>query len=63
MVEFRDGRSVAHTDSFDLYQRTSKALGPKGVLLGWLSPVQAALRRTARKGLDDWRAPSRTGVR
>lgn len=54
--EFRDGRIVAHTDSFDLYRWMSQALGLKGVLLGWLPPVQAALRKTARKGLDDWRA-------
>jgi ketosteroid isomerase-like protein len=61
--EFRDGRIVAHTDGFDLYRWMSQALGLKGVLLGWLPPVQAALRKTARKGLDDWRAKAASGVR
>ena len=39
--EFRDGRIVRHRDRFDLYRWARQALGPKGLLLGWLPPVQA----------------------
>lgn len=54
--KFRDGLIVEHVDSFDLYRWMSQALGFTGVALGWLPPVQNALRKKARKGLDDWRA-------
>ena len=50
--EFRNGRIVRHVDSFDLWRWTRMALGAKGVLVGWLPPVQAAIRAEARKGLD-----------
>lgn len=49
--DLRDGRIVRHVDSFDLWRWMRMALGPKGVLLGWLPPVQAALRKQARRGL------------
>lgn len=53
---FRDGLIVEHVDRFDLYRWMSQAMGLAGVALGWLPPVQGALRKKAREGLDQWRA-------
>ena len=49
---FRDGRIVRHVDSFGLWRWAGMALGAKGLLLGWLPQVRAAIRAEARKGLD-----------
>jgi len=48
---FRDGKIVRHTDSFDLRRWAGMALGWKGKLLGWLPPLQNAVRKQADKGL------------
>ena len=53
---FRDGLIATHHDTFDLRAWMAQAMGVTGVLLGWLPPVQNALRRKAREGLDQWRA-------
>ncbi len=50
--ELRDGKIVRHVDSFDLWRWMRMALGAQGTLLGWLPPVQAALRKKAKQGLD-----------
>jgi ketosteroid isomerase-like protein len=55
---FRDGRIVRHQDRFDLYRWARQALGAKGVLLGWLPPVQNAIRRQAAAALAAWQAKS-----
>lgn len=52
VFEIRDGKVVRHVDTFDLWRWMRMALGPKGVVLGWLPPVQAALRKKARQGLE-----------
>jgi len=52
----RNGLIVEHRDSFDLWRWARQALGAKGLLLGWLPPVQAAIRRQAAQGLAAWRA-------
>lgn len=49
---FKNGKIATHRDQFDLYKWMRQALGLKGLLLGWLPPVQAKLQRTARAGLD-----------
>lgn len=54
--EFKDGLIYRHTDTFDLWKWASQALGPRGQLLGWAPPVQNAIRKTARKGLDAYLA-------
>ncbi len=58
---FRDGRIVRHQDRFDLYRWARQALGPKGVLLGWLPPVQDAIRRQAAATLAAWQANNPPG--
>lgn len=51
---FRDGLIFEHRDSFDLRAWMGMALGFKGKLLGWAPPVQNALRKKARAGLQDF---------
>jgi hypothetical protein len=51
---FKDGKIFQHQDSFDLWRWASMALGPTGKFLGWLPPVQASIRRTARQGLEKY---------
>src|SRR3990167_6521126 len=47
---FRDGKIVEHHDRFDLWRWAAQALGSKGRLLGWLPPVQNAIRQQAANG-------------
>jgi ketosteroid isomerase-like protein len=53
---FRDGKIVEHRDDFPLWRWTRMALGAKGLLLGWLPPVQNAIRREAAKSLAQFMA-------
>ena len=53
---FRDGLISRHVDRFDLWRWLRQALGAKGALLGWLPPVQGAVRAQAAKALADWLA-------
>ena len=48
---FKNGKILRQTDSFDLYRWARQALGAKGLLLGWLPPVQASIRKQARDRL------------
>jgi ketosteroid isomerase-like protein len=49
--EFKDGKIIRHTDTFNLWRWAGMALGPKGRFLGWLPPFQAAIRKNAMAGL------------
>ena len=49
---FEDGRIATHTDQFDLTRWMHMALGPAGLALGWLPPVQGLLRRQVGNQLD-----------
>lgn len=53
---FENGLIVEHRDSFDLWRWARQALGAKGLLLGWLPPVQNAIRQQAARGLAAFRA-------
>jgi len=55
---FRDGLILRHEDRFDLYRWMRQALGPFGTLIGWLPPVQSAMRRRAAAALANWRRKS-----
>jgi ketosteroid isomerase-like protein len=48
---FRDGLIERHVDRFNLWRWAAMALGAKGALLGWLPPVQSAIRAQAAKAL------------
>jgi ketosteroid isomerase-like protein len=48
---FREGKIVRHADRFDLAAWAGMALGVKGKLFGWLSPVQRAIRENADRAL------------
>ena len=54
--EFRDGKIIRHTDTFDLWRWAHQALGLKGLLLGWTPLVRNAIRQQAAKGLAHFRA-------
>lgn len=49
---FEDGLIARQEDTFDLWRWAAMALGPRGQLLGWLPPVQGAIRKQATAGLD-----------
>lgn len=55
-MRFRDGLIVEHRDTFGLWRWTRMALGAKGILLGWLPPVQNAVRAQAAAGLAKFTA-------
>jgi ketosteroid isomerase-like protein len=52
---FRNGLIVRHEDRFDLWRWLRQAMGVKGVLAGWLPPVQRTVRAQAARTLADWR--------
>ena len=52
--EFANGKIARHTDTFDLRRWAGMALGMKGKLLGWLPPVQNAIRKQGDAGLRAW---------
>lgn len=54
--ELRDGKITRHADTFDLWRWAGMALGAKGKLLGWSSPVKNAIHHTAMTGLDAFEA-------
>ena len=49
--EFKDGKIIKHTDSFDLWKWSSMALGISGALLGWTPLIKSKIRGTAVKSL------------
>ena len=49
--EFKDGKIIKHTDSFDLWKWSAMALGISGSLLGWTPLIQSKIRGTADKNL------------
>ena len=53
---FKDGKIVDHRDEFPLWRWAGMALGAKGQLLGWLPPVQNAIRQEAAKSLAEFMA-------
>jgi ketosteroid isomerase-like protein len=53
--EFRGGKIARQIDRFDLYAWMRQALGLKGLLLGWLPPVQDKVRQQAMGRLRTWK--------
>lgn len=54
--EFRDGKIVRHTDTFDFTRWAGMALGVPGKLLGWTPWMQNKIRATAAAGLSKFLA-------
>ena len=53
---FKEGKIIQHHDSFNLWRWAAMALGIKGLLLGWLPPVQNTIRKSAMKQLEQFMA-------
>ncbi len=51
---FQDGKIIEHTDRFDLWRWMRMAMGPTGMILGWLPPVQKKVRVQANAGLESF---------
>lgn len=49
---FEDGLIAEHFDDFSFYRWASQALGWKGVVFGWTSMLQRAVRRKALNRLE-----------
>ena len=50
--EFKDGKIIKHTDSFNFYLWSRQALGLMGWLLGWTPFLQNKIQKTVTKRLD-----------
>ena len=49
--EFKDGKIIRHTDTFDIWKWSKQALGLPGMLLGWSSFMQNKIRQNALQSL------------
>lgn len=50
---FRDGVIVKQKDTFDFWKWASMALGSQGLMLGWTPMVRNAVRKEARRSLEE----------
>jgi ketosteroid isomerase-like protein len=53
---FADGLIFEHIDDFNFYRWAKQALGPRGLLLGWIPQVRSAVRSSARASLEKFLA-------
>ena len=51
---FRAGRIAEHIDDFSFWRWSRQALGPVGLVLGWMPVVRAKVRREADAALNHW---------
>ncbi len=54
--EFKDGKIIKHTDSFDIYKWSQQAFGLKGYLLGWTSFMQHKIQQQSNSLLKKYTA-------
>lgn len=52
--EFKDGKIIRHTDTFDIWKWSRQALGPVGLLFGWSSALQNKIRQNAHQSLREY---------
>lgn len=52
--EFKDGKILNHVDKFSLYKWSRKALGLRGVLLGWTAFFKKRLNQKTRMRLSEF---------
>ncbi len=50
-MQLRDGFIVRHVDGFNFHRWAAQALGPAGMLLGWLPPFKRKVQAQADKAL------------
>ncbi len=50
--KFKDGKIIAHTDTFDLWKWTKQAMGAPGYLMGWTGFMKSKIQKTTNKRLD-----------
>lgn len=53
--EFKDGKIIRHTDSFNLHRWASQAMGFSGWLLGWTGVFQQKLQQQTKGLLSKFR--------
>lgn len=53
--EFKDGKIVKHTDTFNFHTWARQALGISGLLLGWTNFLKKKISKTAIKNLEAFR--------
>jgi ketosteroid isomerase-like protein len=51
---FAAGLITAHDDDFNFHRWARQALGTSGLLLGWTPLLRSAVRRRARRSLDEF---------
>ena len=49
VFEFKDGKIIKHTDTFDFYKWSKMALGTPGYLLGWTGFLKKKVQTQAAK--------------
>lgn len=54
--EFKDGKILKHTDTFDLWKWSGMALGISGTLLGWSPLIRNKIRGIATENLKKFMA-------
>ena len=59
--EFKDGKIIKHTDSFDIYKWSQQAFGLKGYLLGWTSFMQNKIQQQSTTLLKKYTASKVVG--
>ncbi len=52
--KFKDGKIIAHTDTFDLYKWTKQAMGPVGYILGWTPFMKNKIQKITNGRLDEF---------
>lgn len=50
--EFKEGLIIKHTDSFDIWKWSKRALGLPGTLLGWTPFIKNKIQKTTAERLD-----------
>jgi len=61
LFAFRDGLIVRHHDSFPFWPWAAQALGPVGMVFGWLPPLKWKVRKQAARGLAQFRVNAGAG--
>jgi ketosteroid isomerase-like protein len=53
--EFRDGKIIRHTDTFNMWKWSRQALGFSGLLLGWTGFMQKKIQQRTKNLLTEWK--------